>query len=399
MKTHDVENLYSHYVLETYTRLPLCLVKGKGSFVWDIEGKRYIDFFPGWAVSGMGHCHPMVVNALQNQAAKIIHISNNYLNLKQAQLAEQIIAHSFPGKVFFCNSGAEANEGAIKFARRHGNATGKYEIISMEKSFHGRTLATITATAQPKYQAGFEPLPQGFKYCVFNDFEALRKMITPKTAGILLEPIQGEGGINVADADYLRKLRQVCDKENILLIFDEVQTGIGRTGKMFAYQHYDIVPDLMTLAKSLGGGAPIGALVVNERIKNVLTPGMHAATFGGNPLVTAAGLAVFKAIKKEKLLKNTVDMGEYLRKKLMELKNKHSFIKEIRGLGLMMGVQCAGDGSPVVKKAMEKGLLINCTHGSVLRIMPAMTVTRKIIDKAMVILDEALQEAGKESGV
>src|SRR3990167_9223542 len=287
MKTSDIIALYDQFVLKTYTRSPLCLVKGKGSKVWDLEGKEYLDFFPGWAVSGLGHCHPDVVHAIKNQARKLLHISNNYYGLRQAQLARKIVERSFPGRVFFCNSGAEAMESAIKFARKFGSKTGRYEILTMENSFHGRTLATLTATGQEKFHKGFEPLPEGFHHVPFNDFDALKKSVNSRTIAVALEPIQGEGGIYVADQDYVRKVRALCNEKKLLLIFDEVQTGMGRTGKWFAFQHYGIEPDLMTLAKSLGSGVPIGALVVHRNIdEEVLTPGSHACTYGGNPLVT-----------------------------------------------------------------------------------------------------------------
>lgn len=391
MKTDDVKKLYDDYVLGTYSHLPVCLVRGKGSYVWDIEGKKYLDFFPGWAVSGLGHCPPAVTAAVKHQANKMLHISNNFLNCKQAQLAQKIAEHSFSSKTFFCNSGAEAIEAAIKFGRRYGNQYGKYEIITMQKSFHGRTLAAVTATGQVKYHDGFDPLPEGFKYVEFNVLESLQAAITPQTAVILLEPVQGEGGVHVATKEYLQAVRKICDEQNILLVFDEVQTGMGRTGEMFAFKHFDVEPDLMTLAKSLGGGVPIGALVVNNKVENCLVPGTHASTFGGNPLVTAAGLAVFKTIEKERLLENARVMGAYLREKLKALQAKHAFMTDIRGLGLMCAVQCAGDAAEVVKKAMEKGLLINCTQGSVLRVMPALNVTKKLIDTAMEILDQSME--------
>jgi len=394
MKTNEVQKLYSQYLLPTYRQMPVCLVKGKGSKVWDLAGKEYLDFFPGWAVSGLGHCHPMVVSAVKEQAQKMLHISNNFLNLKQAQLAAEIVKSSFPGKVFFCNSGAEAVEAAIKFARKFGSATGRYEIISMRDSFHGRTLAAITATGQPKYQQGYEPLPVGFSYARLNDFDELEARLTPKTVAVILELIQGEGGVNVADETYIKNLRKLCDERNMLLIVDEVQTGMGRTGKMFAFQHYGIQPDLMTLAKSLGSGVPIGALVVNDKVAgDIFTPGSHASTYGGNPLVCAAALAVFKAIRKEKLLQNTEAMGRYLRDKLNGLKQKYSFIKEVRGKSLMLGVELDRPGASVVDKARELGLLINCTQDKVLRIMPALTVTKRMIDRAVAILDRALSEA------
>ena len=394
MKTNEVQKLYSQYLLPTYRQMPVCLVKGKGSKVWDLAGKEYLDFFPGWAVSGLGHCHPMVVSAIKEQAQKMLHISNNFLNLKQAQLAAEIVKSSFPGKVFFCNSGAEAVEAAIKFARKFGSSTGRYEIISMRDSFHGRTLAAITATGQPKYQQGYEPLPVGFSYARLNDFDELEARLTPKTVAVILELIQGEGGVNVADETYIKNLRKLCDERNMLLIVDEVQTGMGRTGKMFAFQHYGIQPDLMTLAKSLGSGVPIGALVVNDKVAgDIFTPGSHASTYGGNPLVCAAALAVFKAIRKEKLLQNTEAMGRYLRDKLNGLKQKYSFIKEVRGKSLMLGVELDRPGASVVDKARELGLLINCTQDKVLRIMPALTVTKRMIDRAVAILDRVFSEA------
>ena len=379
-------------MLPTYVRSPLCLVKGKGSKVWDIEGHEYLDFFPGWAVSGLGHCHPAVINAIKNQARKILHIPNNYYGLRQLQLAEKIIERSFPGRVFFCNSGAEAMEAAIKFVRKFGSASGRYEMITMEGAFHGRTLAALAATG--KYYKGFEPMPEGFKQVPFNNFEALKQAVGPKTIAIALELIQGEGGIQVAEIDYVRKIKALCEEKKLLLVFDEVQTGIGRTGKWFAYQHYGVEPDLMALAKSLGSGVPIGALVVNKRIKEeVLVPGTHASTYGGNPLVTAAGLAVFKAIEQGKLLRNAEEMGAYLKSKLTALKEKYSSIKEVRGIGLMLGMELDRPGAELVKQAREKGLLINCTQERVLRIMPAMIVTKRLIDKAVQILDQVFSEA------
>jgi len=392
MNTENVISLYDDYVLGTYAPEEICLVKGKGSWVWDIEGKKYLDFFSGWAVSGLGYCHPKVMSALRHQAGKLIHVPNNFLNMTQARLAKEISDNSFPARTFFCNSGAESIEAAIKFARKHGKPKGKYEIISMRNSFHGRTLAAITATGQEKYHAGFDPLPQGFKYATFNDLENLEEMITPQTAAILFEPVQGEGGINITSDYYMKGVRKLCDDNDILLILDEVQTGMGRTGKMFAYQHYGIEPDLMTLAKSLGGGAPIGALVVNKKITNVLIPGSHASTFGGNPLVSRAALAVFKAIKKEKLLKNVAQKSEFLVKHLQEFKAEFSVIKEVRSLGLMIGIELACSGRPYLDKAIDKGLLINCTQGNILRIIPAMTVSQKECELAISLLRSLFEE-------
>ncbi|MBI1977900.1 MAG: aspartate aminotransferase family protein [Candidatus Omnitrophica bacterium] len=394
MKTSDIRALYEEFVLPTYARSGVCLVKGKGSKVWDLEGKEYLDFFPGWAVSGLGHCHPDIVNAIKNQARKLLHVANNYYGVKQALLAKKIIEKSFPGRVFFCNSGAEAMESAIKFARKFGSKTGRYEMITMERSFHGRTLATLTATGQEKFHKGFEPLPEGFKHVPFNDFDALKQAVGPKTIAIALEPIQGEGGIQVASPDYLKKVKALCHEKNLLLVFDEVQTGMGRTGKWFAFEHYGIEPDLMALAKSLGSGVPIGALVVNRKIQEeVLTPGTHASTYGGNPLVAAAALAVFKAIEKGKLLGNAEAMGSYLKSRLEELKGKYpNLIKEVRGIGLMLGVELNRPGAEIVNRLRERGLLINCTQENVLRIMPAMTVTKRMIDQAVRLMDQVFSE-------
>ncbi len=398
MKTEDVKKLYSEFVLPTYTQVSVCLVKGKGSRVWDLAGKEYLDFFPGWAVSGLGHCHPEVVHAIKDQARKMLHISNNFLNLKQVQLAEVISQASFPARVFFSNSGAEATEAALKFARKYGHDSGRYEVITMKQSFHGRTLAAMTATGQEKIQKGFDPLLVGFRYADFNDLESVNKQVSEKTIAIFLEPIQGEGGVNVATQEFIQGLRKLCDEKDLLLIFDEVQTGMGRTGKMFAFQHYGIEPDLMTLAKSLGGGVPIGAFVVNRKIqKEVFTPGTHATTYGGNPLVCAAALAVFRAIRKERLLQNAVTMGNYLGEKLEALKGRFPVIQKVKGMALMRALELSIPGGAVADKAREKGLLINCTQEKILRIMPALTVTKKMIDRGLQILEESLSEVQASS--
>ena len=390
MNTQEIIAQYDKFVIKTYTRTPVVIVKGKGLKIWEFDGNQYLDFFPGWAVSGLGHCHPMVVNAVRNYLKKIIHVPNNYYNMVQGKLAQRIVENSFEGRVFFCNSGAEANEAAIKLVRAYGNQKKKYEIITMYNSFHGRTLATITATGQAKYQKGFEPLPAGFKTVPFNDIKALENAINDTTAGIMLELIQGEGGINVAEEDYVSAIRKICNDKDIILIFDEVQTGMGRTGKMFSFEHYGIEPDIMTLAKSLGGGLPIGAMVASKRFREVLKPGMHASTFGGSPIACSAGLAVFEAIKKERLLSNTEKMSRYLVERLEELKAKKPVIKEVRGKGLMIGVELNIEGDAIVKDCFNKRLLINCAHGNVLRIMPGMIVTKKEIDHAIGILEEVI---------
>ncbi len=391
MKLAQVFQNYKDFIMPTYNKLPLVFTKGKGSLLWDVQNKQYLDFFPGWGVGNLGHCHPKVMQAVRDQVSKLIFIPNNYYHLPQAKLAKELIYWSFPGKVFFCNSGAEANEAAIKLARKFGR--GRYEIITFENAFHGRTLATLAATGQKKYQEGFEPIPEGFKNIKFNDLAALKQAITEKTVAVMLELVQGEGGVNIADKDFVVALRKICDQQNLLLIVDEVQTGIGRTGKFFAYQHYGITPDIITLAKGLGGGLPIGAIIAKKEIADVLTPGMHASTFGGGLVICRAALAVLKAVQKEKLLANANKMGQYLFASLGALKEKYAMIKDVRGIGLMVGVELNGEGKTIVQNCMEMGLLINCTHGNVLRLMPALNVNKKQIDKAMSILESALRRA------
>ncbi|MBU1924067.1 MAG: aspartate aminotransferase family protein [Candidatus Omnitrophica bacterium] len=345
MRVKEIFQVYKENIMPTYNKVPLIFVKGKGSRLWDIKGKVYLDFFPGWGVGNLGHCHPKVMQGLRDQVSKLIFIPNNYYHPFQAKLAKELIYWSFPGKVFFANSGAEANEGAIKLARKFGDSSaseasqGRYEIITFENAFHGRTLATLAATGQKKYQKGFCPMPEGFKQVKLNDIVAFKQAITDKTVAVILELIQGEGGINIAERDFVLALRKICDEKRLLLIIDEVQTGIGRTGKMFCYQHYGITPDVMTLAKALGGGMPIGVMIVKNEFSDLLTPGMHASTFGGGPVICKAALGVFKAIQKDKLLKNCQNMGEYLLKKLNLLKTAYPIVKDVRGMGLMFGME------------------------------------------------------------
>ncbi len=391
-KTKKAIQLYKKYVMPTYSRSDVLFSRGAGVKVWDIEGNQYLDFFPGWAVSGIGHCHKGVVSAIRKQAGRMIHVSNNYYNELQAKLAQKIIKHSFPGNVFFSNSGAEANEGAIKLARKYGHPTGRYEIITMQSSFHGRTIATLTATGQDKVKVGFEPLPKGFKTVPFNDLEAVKRAVTKKTVGIMLEPIQGEGGVNIADQAYMKGLRRLCNEKDMLLILDEVQTGMGRTGEMFCFKHYGIVPDVMTLAKSLGGGVPVGCVVAGQKVISVLSPGSHASTFGGSPLICAASIATFEAIEKEHLLVNTRKMGRYLKTKLEAMKRRLPVIKRIKGMGLMIGIELSIDGTSVPDACLKHRLLINCTQKNTLRIMPPLIVTKRDIDKALTILEESIRE-------
>ena len=395
MTQNEIIENYDQYILSTYNRSPVIFVKGKGMTLVDVQGKQYLDFFPGWGVNNVGHCHPKVVAAVRDQIGKLIHIPNNLYHPNQVKLAKEIVRWSFSAKVFFCNSGAEGCEAAVKFARAYGKGE-RYEIITMQNSFHGRTLGALSATGQKKYQEGFGPLLEGFKIIPFNDINALKTAISPKTIGIMFELVQGEGGINIAGQDYVREIRKICDEKNILMILDEVQTGMGRTGEMFGFKNYGITPDLMILAKALGGGLPIGALVVRKEISATFKPGMHASTFGGSPLICKASLGAFKAIEKYKMLKNTKTMGSYLLTKAGNLKEKFHCILDVRGLGLMVGIQLSMEGKAIVDSCFNQGLIINCTQGNILRLMPALNVTKKQIDKAFHILEKSMNEvAGK----
>jgi len=389
MKKEEIFKMYQDCILNTYTRLPKIFVKGKGMTLMDIDGKKYLDFFPGWGVSNLGHCHPKVMSAVRDQVSKLIHMPNNFHTIPQAKLAKELIYYTFPGKVFYCNSGAEANEAAIKLARAYGKGQ-RYEIITFENSFHGRTLGALAATAQKKYHQGFEPLPTGFKTAKLNNLPSLERAITDKTVAIMLELVQGEGGINIADRAFVFKLKEICKKRDMLLIVDEIQTGIGRTGKMFAYQNYDIKPDVITLAKALGGGLPIGAMIVKKSISDTLKPGMHASTFGGGAVICKAALGVLRAIQKEHLLKNAQKMSAYIFDKLDNMKAKYKIIKSVRGIGLMIGIELSIEGKSVAEECLRRGLVINCTHNTVIRLMPALNVTKKQADKALHILGKAL---------
>ncbi len=389
MNNRRVVRLDKKYVMHTYSRIPIAMERGEGVRIWDSDGKEYLDFISGIGVNAVGHCHPEIVKAVESQLKRLLHCSNLYHINPQTKLAEALCEVSFADKVFFSNSGAEANEAAIKLARRFGSKPGgrRYEIITMKGSFHGRTLATLKATAQTKYQNGFGPFPPGFKYAPFNDLKGVKKAISSKTCAVMLEPIQGEGGINVASETFLRELRQFCHKEEILLILDEVQCGLGRTGKMFAYQHYGIEPDVMTLAKPLGGGMPIGATLAKEKVASAFEPGTHASTFGGNPLACSAALAFLKVVRKENLVEKARERGNYFRARLEELKKKYSFIKAMRGKGLMIGLELGFPGKDIVNRCRGRGLLINCTVEKILRFLPPLIVEERDIDEALKILD------------
>ncbi len=392
MKNKDVAALTDKFVAKTYARTPLALVKGRGVKVWDADGKEYLDFLAGIAVNSFGHCHPAIVKAIKQQAQTLMHVSNLYHMQPQSELARELCRNSFADRVFFCNSGAEANEAAFKLARRYGQEKlgGKYEIISTHNSFHGRTLATLTATGQEKVRAGYDPLPAGFRQVPYNKLDAMEAAIDEKkTVAILIEPIQAEGGVIVPNETYMLGLREICDQRRILLIFDEVQTGMGRTGKLFGYENFGVKPDIMTLAKALGGGLPLGAMLAREEVANSFGPGSHASTFGGNPVACAAGLAVMQLLKSG-ALKNCVQMGKYFVKGLEALKKRFPFIREIRGKGLLIGVELEIEGSKIVDACMLEGLLMNCTAAKVLRFVPPLTIKKNEIDRGLSILEKVL---------
>jgi len=391
----EIKEMATKYIINTYGERQIALVKGEGAYVWDADGKKYLDFVAGISTVNIGHCHPNLVKAIADQAQKLVHVSNLYYIEPQAQLAKRIVELSFADKCFFCNSGAEANEAAIKLARKYTKEKvnpNKYEIITMYKSFHGRTMTTITATGQEKYHKGFEPMSPGFKYAPFNDLKALKEAITDITCAIMLEPIQVEGGINIPDDDYLPKVRELCDKYNLLLIYDEVQTAMGRTGKMFGYETFGVVPDIMTMAKALGGGVPIGCMATKDHIAESLTPGSHASTFGGNPLVCSASLASINTIIDEKLAENAQKIGDYLKQKLTILKEKFPIIKDVRGRGLIIGVELEIEGKEIVNKAMNYGLILNCIGTNVLRFVPPLIIDESHVDEAISILEKVLSE-------
>ena len=382
-------------IMKTYGRYPIVPVRGEGCRVWDADGKVYLDFLAGVAVNNLGHCHPKVVRAIQEQAATLIHCSNYYHIPQQIELAELLCSRSFADRAFFCNSGAEANEAAIKLARKYSRdkfGPERYEIITAAESFHGRTMATVSATGQEKVQRFFDPLLHGFKHVPFNDAAAIAAAVTPNTCAVMLEPIQGEGGINVPTADYLRQVREICDRHGLLLILDEVQTGLGRTGKLFAYEHFGIAPDLMTLAKALAGGAPIGTMLAKEEYAAAFTPGTHGSTFGGNPLMTTAALAAVRTLLEDGLLDQAVATGDYLLTALKTLGRKYPFVTEVRGIGLMIGMGLAIPAGDIVKKGHERGVLLNVTHDTVLRFVPPLTVSQAEIDEMIGILDGILAE-------
>jgi acetylornithine/N-succinyldiaminopimelate aminotransferase len=395
----ETAELFAKYVVPNYTRFPVSLVRGEGSLVWDDQGRQYLDFFPGWGCNLLGHCPPRVVEAIQQQAAELIHVPNTWHTEAQGRWAQLLSQRSFGGKAFFCNSGAEANEAAIKLARLHTPAK-RYKIITFRGGFHGRTYGATSATAQPKYHEGIGPLLRGFDYAPFGDLNAVKKLIDDKTCAILVEPIQGEGGIRIPPDGFLKGLRQLADENELLLIFDEVQSGCGRTGKWFAYQHSGVAPDIMTLAKSLCGGVAGAALLTTAEIAPSLRPGMHAATFGGNPIAARAGIATIETIEDEGLLDRAVEIGERFRTRLAPLVDELSIVKELRVCGLMIGIELTIDGAALVQKCLDQGLLINCTQQTVIRLLPAMTLSDEQVDEGCEVLANVLRsrEPGAGSG-
>ena len=379
----ELIKLTNKHVAKNYGRYPIGLVRGKGMVVWDASGKKYIDFVAGLAVDNLGHCPPSVVDAIRKQSGKLLHVSNLYHIEPQSRLAAELTRLTFANKFFFCNSGTEANETAIKLARRWFCDKGqpkRFEIITMNDSFHGRTMASLSATAQKKIHVGFKPLLPGFKYVPFNDITALKKAVTKKTCAVLIEPIQGEGGVNPAQKTYLKTLRKICNEKGILLIFDEIQTGFGRTGPLFAYERYKIKPDIITLAKALGGGIAIGAMGSTNKIIQSFSPGTHGATFGGNPLACAASLASLKTLTKKGFLQKASSQGDYFVKQLHYLKENFSVIREVRGAGLMLAIELNQPGAKIVTACMKEGLLINCIQQNTIRFLPPLIITRKEID-------------------
>ncbi|HZY31089.1 MAG TPA: acetylornithine transaminase [Candidatus Methylomirabilis sp.] len=393
--TDDLIEDSARYLANTYARFPVVLIRGRGARLWDSEGKEYLDFAAGIAVDVLGHCHPKMVEAIKTQAETLLHVSNLYHIEPQIRLARMLCEHSFADKVFFCNSGAEANEAAIKLARRYAKerwGSDRYEIVCMRDSFHGRTMATVTATGQEKYQRGFEPLLPGFKHIPFNDLSAAEQAIDSRTCAVLVEPIQGEGGVRVPDSDYLPALRQLCSEREVLFMLDEVQTGMGRTGRLFAYEHWGIEPDVMTLAKALGGGLPIGAMLAKEEVASAFVPGSHASTFGGSPFITAAALAALTAIIEEQLPERAAKIGAYFLGRLRELAHRYPYAKEVRGMGLILALELAVPAKPIVDRCLQHGLLILTAGDQVLRFVPPLIIGEAEVDEAVTILDQVLAE-------
>lgn len=381
---------FNKYVIQNYRRYPVAIVRGEGTNVWDAEGKRYLDLFPGWGCNILGHCPPPVVRAVQEQVTKLIHLPNTWYTAEQGDFAEALCTRSF-GKVFFANSGAEANEAAIKIARLHAGPS-KHRIITFYNSFHGRTYGSLSATAQEKYHEGVGPLLPGFRYAPYNDLEAVKQLVDDQTAAIMLEPVQGEGGVNIPDESFLKGLRAICDERGILLIFDEVQTCMGRLGTWFGYQSFGVQPDIFTMAKALAAGVACGAMICKDHIAPSLKPGTHASTFGGNPLAMAAGLAAVRMIEEQKLLDNCRKISDRFRQHFTALKSELPIIRDLRVRGVMVGVDLSISAVPAVAKCMERGVLINATHDTVVRLLPPITMSLEEVDEGFQVIADVLRE-------
>ncbi len=391
----DVKQDCRDHIFSTYARFPVAFVKGEGCRLWDDTGKEYLDFLAGIAVCSLGHCHPELTRVINENASKLIHVSNLFYTYPQVELAAELTRLCFADKVFFCNSGAEANEAAIKLARKYSwdrFGPGRYQILTMKESFHGRTMATLSATGQTKVQKGFEPLVDGFSYVEFNSIPAVKAAINDKTCAVMVEPVQGEGGLNFPAPGYFKELKALCRENNLLLIFDEVQSGLGRTGTLFAHEQEDVTPDIMTLAKALANGLPIGAMLAADEVAEAFTPGTHATTFGGGPLVTSVALAALRIISDPDFLRNVRETGAYFMNCLEELKQRYSFIEKVRGRGLMIGLELNVPGAKFVQKCLDRGAVINCTHDTVLRFVPPLIAGRSEVDKMIGILDGIFKE-------
>lgn len=390
-----IEQECARHIFGTYSRFPVAFVKGEGCRLWDDAGKEYLDFLAGIAVCGLGHCHPEVTRAIEEGARQLIHVSNLFYTYPQVELAAELTRLSFADKVFFSNSGAEANEAAIKLARKYSRdrfGPGRFHIISMKDSFHGRTMATLSATGQTKVQKGFEPLVEGFCFVDFNSVEAVEAAVTDKTCAVLLEPVQGEGGLHFPAPGYLKDLQALCRQKKLLLIFDEIQSGLGRTGTLFACEQEGVSPDIMTLAKALANGLPMGAMLATDEVAQAFTPGSHATTFGGGPLVASAALATLRVISAPDFLEKVRETGAYLLARFAELKERFSFIKEVRGRGLMVGMELDMPGAQFVTRCLEKGAVINCTHDTVLRFVPPLIAGRAEVNRMAGILEDVFEE-------
>ncbi len=395
-KSQATIDLFDQYVIPNYRRYPIALVRGEGSFVWDADGNRYLDLFPGWGCNILGYSPPAVVKAIQEQAARLIPHPNTWYIEQQGRFAEFLCSRSF-GKAFFCNSGAEANEAAIKLTRLHGSEQGRYRIITFEHGFHGRTFGALTATAQPKYHEGLGPMLAGFRYSKMNDLEGVKALIDHETAGIMIEPIQGEGGVRIPDPEFLQGLRDLCDEHGLLLIFDEVQTGMGRTGTWFGYQQTGVQPDVITMAKGLAAGVACGAMICRDEFAADLRPGMHASTFGGNSLAMAAGLATGETIEREGILEHVQELAEEARTFLEALKDRLPIIREIRICGMMIGIDLTIPSTPAVAKCMERGVLINATNNTVVRLLPALNVPNDVLMEGLQTVSEVIEEMANET--